>query len=508
MKAGKTSKSNRQNSVFDKGGHAEVSIRAVLLLDPTTCVTGDNFGRCMWWDLNTGTVMQSVRSHSAAITTLVADSHKRVTASGVDPYLVSFQQSNDGTWSQSAVLKGVQSEVTAMAVVPANSHKTKSSRSLYIGSKAPFICYWDFNPDRYENLVLFNPNFNGKVVPETRQVMLSKSTEISLHKLGNVSDDTVNENCLKFKIPVELTEGCKKQVSLQLPKAHYLIDSEISIDGKWLCYASYNSGVYFLKLFQVINSEVLSNVPLKTRFRKAIASVSFISNDSILICVFIDGSLLKYNLVAGGHPETIQLECQHVYRCFYSNFHSLLGVICEHNCLRLFDMSENFDHICDLPTPESYPTGVSFSDSNDKASVFVQYSDFILVQFYVQKKRYSKWCETFLESDLQSKMFKRSIGTSIVTFGEKCEKIVNYSQRFLNVVSVEDLKNGRKRSHEETESDSEPKSIGKPLQVLREFKILRNICKIDNDEVVLFMLSPNDVNSSLPEGFSRKAFGT
>ena len=488
----KTPKSSRQGSIYNQGGHADVSIRSILLLDEVTCVTGDNLGRLMWWDLNTGTVMQTIKSHQASVTSLDSDRTGRILASGVDPYIVTLRLTEDEIWAQSEILKSVQSEVTSMISVP--NREDVDLNSLVIGTKAPYVYVWNFHPDRCDSFVTFPPHYNGKVANSERKVLILKPNSVFLHSLGDVSDDSSE----KPGIPLKLESACEKLIELTLPEGHVLISSDISNDAKWLCYASCKYGVYFLKLFQIANSKDLQNVPLKTRFSTPVKSLMFARGNTSMTCMFSNGLVLNYNLKEGGQPERVQLKCQNVIRCEYSFVHDIFAVICDQKEIRIFS-ARSFELICELPVRDAFPAAVTFANDANQTSLFVQYSDFMHYEFDFQEKRYKKWCKKVQATELKQ-MVSPSIGSTILTFEDSSLKVISTSQSKLNVITPNNLKRSK--------DDDDLKKSNKWIQSLNNFKVIRNCCKLSENEVVLFVLPVSEINSVLPAGFTRKAFGT
>ena len=531
-------KSGGRQSKLSVGKHEDVSIRSIVLIDESTCVTGDNLGRTMWWDLNSGTVMQTIKSHLAAITTLVYDeTSNRVYASGVDPYVIAFSKiEGQDEWIQSVTLKKIPCEVTSAVLL--KNLKDKPDFIL-IGQKSPIMYLWKAHSESATDILAFPKHFNcvslddGKlIVPKSNEFCVccieSANGEPDVSGFGKTDVEMEGSEKLdESQGSVKSNASLKEVFGVKLPDFHALCNVAMSNDTKWLCYSSQKSSKFFLRLFQINEDFSLTQVPLKGRFFVPIVAVNFSYSSDSLIIVFSDGTFQRYNLVSGGEPFStkIQLNVEAEINLLQVHFHrktEFMAVITADRNVAIISLKD-LQILHELPKRKAFPVSSCFSSASDSQSkdascLSVLYSDYRVFEFNMSQSSFSKWC-SYGDNDFeQCEKFYPSIGSSLqyVAHDNKLCKLLFHTYKSLHsldwnsklkTVKDQDQVTPRKRSMKRVEkSQAELTLIW--LKSVTGFSYVRNMNVINDNELVLFLFTQQQLLNCCDSVFNRKTFAT
>ena len=495
----------------------------------------------MWWDLNSGTVMQTIKSHLAAITTLVYDeTSNRVYASGVDPYVVAFSRiENEDKWVQSVTLKKIPSEVTSAVLL--KSLKEKSNYIL-IGQKSPMMKLWRGFGEIAAEVLAFPKHFNCSVLGDEKLIAVPKSGEFCICRLesseeataseeGTGSADVDMENDPKENIhyagPPSGDASFREVFGVKLPDFHSLCNVAMSKDTKWLCYSSQKSSKFFLRLFQVNQDFSLTQVPLKGRFSTPIVALNFSSFCDALSVVFTDGLFQKYDLVEGGAPFCTKLYSEpsskiNILQVLFHKKSPVMAVVKDDRNVGIFT-SEDLKLIHELPKRTALPVSLCFSTSanknvgcsEDRNCLSVLYSDYHVFEYNLSRDSFNKWCSYDQNDFEQCGKFYPSIGSSLqyVGLNDQLCKLIFHTIKSLHSLDWEakrqTLKVGTPKKRSTAGGKGRKSAIGSPwLKTAEGFSYVRNLSVINETEMILFLCTQQQLLSSCESVFNRKTFAT
>ncbi|XP_003747180.1 U3 small nucleolar RNA-associated protein 4 homolog [Galendromus occidentalis] len=332
----------------------------VVIEDGRTVVSGDSFGRVIFWDAGTGSQIQSMKLHAADVLILHATGNE-VYASGVDPVIFKFFR-GEGHW--------LHQKITQMHTHDIRAIWTEDDRLFTAGVDAQ-LGVVHLNSQNLHFQRILPPSYSRNIQTHENLILLNYGASVELWT-------TLPKDKIKMLVNLKAPKSSPFRYST-LCRSSFAVAN----DRKLMIYKfSLSKDNQLESVEKVYTTELPETCPLQ--------SILLSPSGRRLFCAFQDGRLQMVN-VAEETIETKAMLPATPITCSAVGSHLVAFGDVQGN-VSLYDHDLKFK----CTTPSSSATPVSLRFENDR--LYVANNDLTFFEFCTKSEKYALWSDNCLKA--------------------------------------------------------------------------------------------------------------
>lgn len=480
--------------------NTETIVWCIAITSDFTIVAGDSRGVVSFCDGKMGVITQSFESHRADVVCLVSHENENdIFVSGLDPTIGHFHRTSgsnprgkqSNTWVKSAPKFCHTHDVRALAVI---------SDFLISGGVDCTIVITNLTTKSTVKLPPIYQNQPVKLARNANAVLFRYQSSLALWRLGTTSVQYEKDNTT-----LPLDSNPMKLVQLKTKDEEFIMSCAVSCNGLWLAYSTVNC----LRLFQINMGDDRQDFP-----NISLIKVKLIPPELLVPrCLeFVEDGTRLISLTGNFTLQVLQTDTIQPVLLHTADLRD--GGIDEYEGSHLLAVSKNamfaaigthggrviiynikdYKYHCRLPSYSNQPTVITFSPSSQ--SIFVAYTDHMVVEFDLDAKGYTEWVRQ-LNPERPFNWTNKPLVPLGITFDMKNrDMVLVHNHSLVCTINIGAILEGKDPARADT------------CKFHHKYKYLVFMGNMSDDFLVAVEVQPLSIIQKLPSTMKMKKFGT